>query len=394
MAFISHVQVEAAMANLAKRHPAHCELLTFPNRSAGKQRYHAMRIGKAVPSGFGVLILGAMHGDEAGTADACIRLATDLLGAFGANTGVAYGNKSFQAEDIASIKGIDVFVVPVVNPDGLKSRSRSNANNVNLNRNFDFLWNTQVHFDPQAFANNGNDNPADKNYRGSYANSEHETLNLIQLVKQFPQISFVLDLHTGDLAPKTVLFSWSDDETQTNDPTMNFQNPAFDGMRGNRNSGYREYLPPGQLAAAMSIANTIAEAMSAAHGQPYSSVPGPGYYANGVGGIAVDYFSSRQFVDPQSQRIMGLGVEMDYQHAWTPESVLVIEEGSAGALALCVRTANMARVVSSVMANLPSDPPLMDFFRNHLDLLRGTPKEPIPPPNPAAKRRRTYKRRK
>jgi len=63
------------------------------------------------------VVMSAIHGDERGP----IRIANNLI----------HG---------APIRGVDLWVIPVVNPDGLKSRTRRNGRGVDLNRNFPTDW--------------------------------------------------------------------------------------------------------------------------------------------------------------------------------------------------------------------------------------------------------------
>jgi protein MpaA len=63
------------------------------------------------------VVLSTMHGDEPHTR----RILTSL-------------------RDGRPIRGIDVWVVPVVNPDGLARGTRKNAHGVDLNRNFPYSW--------------------------------------------------------------------------------------------------------------------------------------------------------------------------------------------------------------------------------------------------------------
>ena len=64
-----------------------------------------------------VLLLAAMHGNERGAV------------------------KTLRAlRDGRPIKGADIWVVPVVNPDGYAKNTRQNARKVDLNRNFSTGW--------------------------------------------------------------------------------------------------------------------------------------------------------------------------------------------------------------------------------------------------------------
>jgi murein peptide amidase A len=50
-----------------------------------------------------------------------------------------------RLRDGAPIRGVDLWVLPIANPDGLARGSRYNANGVDLNRNFPVRWQRQAH---------------------------------------------------------------------------------------------------------------------------------------------------------------------------------------------------------------------------------------------------------
>jgi murein peptide amidase A len=64
-----------------------------------------------------VLVVGAIHGDE----PAGMRIARRLVAA-------------------GAPRGVDLTVIPTVNPDGIAAGTRGNAHGVDLNRNFPFDW--------------------------------------------------------------------------------------------------------------------------------------------------------------------------------------------------------------------------------------------------------------
>jgi protein MpaA len=51
----------------------------------------------------------------------------------------------WQLRDGRPIRGVDMWLLPVLNPDGLARRSRYNAGGVDLNRNFPVRWEPQTH---------------------------------------------------------------------------------------------------------------------------------------------------------------------------------------------------------------------------------------------------------
>jgi predicted deacylase len=75
----------------------------------------AWRLGE--PGGRRVVLISTMHGDEGRTREILTAL-----------------------RDGAPIRGVDLWVVPVDNPDGLAAGTRQNARGVDLNRNFPSAW--------------------------------------------------------------------------------------------------------------------------------------------------------------------------------------------------------------------------------------------------------------
>jgi protein MpaA len=74
----------------------------------------AVEVGN--PAGTPVLVVGCIHGDETG--------------------GVAIA----QALERLSPRDLDLWIVPVLNPDGVAAGTRKNAHGVDLNRNFPWRW--------------------------------------------------------------------------------------------------------------------------------------------------------------------------------------------------------------------------------------------------------------
>jgi murein peptide amidase A len=84
-------------------------------RSVQGRPLHAWRLGE--PGKRRIVLLSTMHGNEPHTR----QILTSL-------------------RDGRPVRGIDLWVVPVVNPDGLARHARRNAHGVDLNRNFPHDW--------------------------------------------------------------------------------------------------------------------------------------------------------------------------------------------------------------------------------------------------------------
>lgn len=74
-------------------------------------------VRRGTPGGVRVMVVGVIHGDE----DAGLQIVDELL-------------------DIDVPAGIDLWIVPTMNPDGTAAQVRGNANGVDLNRNFPYRW--------------------------------------------------------------------------------------------------------------------------------------------------------------------------------------------------------------------------------------------------------------
>ena len=73
-----------------------------------------------------VVAIATMHGDEPRPRQTLMRL-----------------------RDGAPISGVDLWVLPTVNPDGLARRSRYNARGIDINRNFPVNWTSEPHHGPR-----------------------------------------------------------------------------------------------------------------------------------------------------------------------------------------------------------------------------------------------------
>ena len=353
--YLSTDEVEQAMVLAAERHAGYFERIPLPYLTWEKRRVHAFRIGagtgKSRPA---VCFLGGVHGREWGSPDILIYFAARLLRAYRDRNGFKLGRRAVSAAQVRRlVESIDIVVLPQVNPDGRKfSMERSamwrknrrpappghgtRSMGVDINRNFPFLWKFDRYFAPGV--DTGSKNPGDYEcYIGPREASEPETRNVIWLLDRYPNIRYLVDLHSYGEA---ILHSWGTDDNQSHDPKMNFRNRVYDGKRGRLfDAVYREYFPPGDKNEALTIARRMAAAIKLARGRKYQVKPSVGLYP--TAGATDDYSYSRHFVDPKKGRIIPLTVEWGRSHASTPfhppypEMRKVMLEVGAGLLAVC-----------------------------------------------------------
>jgi hypothetical protein len=154
----------------ARSRPAVVEKVVI-GRSVQHRPIVAWHLGEQRPGLPKVMIISTMHGNERQ-----IQQIPEAL------------------RDGARIHGVDLWVVPVMNPDGLAHDTRQNARGVDLNRNFPTKWvHTTGHY-----------------ASGPQAASEPETRAMMRfLLKIRPDrlISFHQPLHGVDVDPRRPSFS-------------------------------------------------------------------------------------------------------------------------------------------------------------------------------------------
>ncbi|MCE0761451.1 hypothetical protein LWC35_00750 [Pseudonocardia kujensis] len=370
-------EVESALKGLANTYPDLCELLELPNRTHEGRTCHALRMRKR-DAGYrtGVLFTAAAHAREWGGSECAVNFAADLLEKYTAGTGLRYGKTAFDADQIrAIVENVDVFVVACVNPDGRnfsqqgapgsrqslwrKNRAPNidpevSAIGTDINRNFPFLWSVHDHFSPSVLdaSSLGSSQPSKETYYGSAPKSEPETRNVIWLLDEFPQIEWLLDIHSygGD-----VLYSWGDAPNQNSRPEMNFHNRRFDQQRGTDDvSRYGEYIDPDDERRMREVVSAVTGAVSGVRGQDYTgkqafylTVPGSGEMTYPTSGTVDDYAYSRHIVDGWATKVLGFTIEFglaggfhppgeDFHPPWEEMEKIVLDV-SAGMVAFCVQ---------------------------------------------------------
>ena len=355
--YLSTDEVEAALVLGERNHPGCFERIALPHRTWEGRRCHAFRIGAGKGAGRrpAVCLIAGVHGREWGGPDILVYFAVRLLRAYRDGKPVRVGRRRFTAAQVRSIvEGMDIVVLPQVNPDGRRhSMERrpmwrknrrpapagrgSRSVGVDVNRNFPFLWRFDRHFAPGTVGSSFS--PSDyETYVGPRAASEPETRNVIWLLDRFPGIRYFVDLHSYG---ETILHSWGTDENQSRRPRMNFRNRTYDGTRGRiHDEGYREYIAPADAARAVRMGRRMASAIRAVRGRAYRVQQSVGLYP--TAGASDDYCYSRHLVDRRKGKILAFTIEWGRSRASTPfhppypEMRKVMREVSAGLLALCL----------------------------------------------------------
>lgn len=307
--------IDAVLQRLARMYPAVASIGTLPNLSWHGRTPNFLRITKGRDTGdkLNVLIVGGLHAREWAPPDALVGFCVDLLAAYQRRVGVPVGGYTIPSRNIqAMFDTLNIYIVPVINPDGRNhSLRRSHRNSgrmwrknrnrlpdgeigVDINRNHDILWNFPLHYSLSAalaseFAGWTTATTSGNTYHGPSKESEPETLNIKWFLDNH-DISVFFDVHSyGPM----ILYPWSIEQNQILDSTMNFSNKTWDLKRDGtlNNTGYREFIPSDQWAEHARLARVMAAAIVTATGNRYRVQPGSSlYYASGT---SMDYAFSR-----------------------------------------------------------------------------------------------------
>lgn len=357
--YLNVVDVEKALAAVAAPpNSAFTKLIKLPNKTWENRVCNALKIGKANnrrrPA---IYFLGGVHAREWGSPDILINFVQQLTQAYRTNSGITIGPQSFTAAQIKKIvETKDTYVFPQCNPDGRnfsmtgdamwrKNRRPAPAGHpsascvgVDINRNYDFLWNFPVYFNPASPIANSTD-PCDYQvYIGPKATSEPETKNAVWMFDQFPNIRYFIDIHSYS---EDILYNWGDDEDQTTNTSMNFQNAAFNGKRGIAgDTAYKEYIVPTDKNTAVNLANKMRDAIQAVRGRVYKVEQSMSLYP--TAGTSDDYAFARHLVDSKKAKVYSYTLEWGSAsnptpfHPPYPEMQKIIQEITSALIAFCI----------------------------------------------------------
>jgi murein tripeptide amidase MpaA len=386
MPYLNVTEVESALsAATAALYNGFTQLITLPNLTWEGRQCHAIKIANGSnPGRPGVYFLGGIHSREWGSSDILINFIEQLEQAYAGNTGLTFGPTTFSAADIQSIvDALDIIVFPQANPDGRnysmntealwrKNRRTAAPNSaacpgVDVNRNYDFLWDFPTYFSPSAGIVDSTDpcdggDPDNGTYNGASAFSEPESANAKWIFDNFSNVGYFIDLHSYG---QDILYSWGDDEDQSTDPSMNFQNPAYNGMRGVAGDAYKEYIPAADLSQSLALAGTFHDAVQSVRGTDYTVKSAFNLYP--TAGTSSDYSYCRHFVNPGQSNIVSYTLEWgtEFQPPYS-EMQNIIQEITCGLLAFCLSIRNSLKACTIA---LDRD----HFGQDEIDALRTQP---------------------
>ncbi len=340
--YLSVAGIDSAIAFMASSSPSLCQLTVLPESSIEGRVSRAVKISNGSdPARPAILVIAGVHARELVNPDAVLAAGLKLCQAYAAGAGLTFGGKTYDAAAVQSIvEQSDVILFPLVNPDGRAHvqapngqpmwRKNRNPNpglpgkGVDLNRNYDFLWSSGI----GTSANSTTDT-----YKGSGAFSEPEIRNVRFLLDAFPNVSMMLDVHSYS---ELVLYPWGDDNNQTTSPSMNFRNPAFNGLRGVLgDSHYQEFIHSEEAAWYAVNGDRIRDAIAAVRGRIYTAEQSVGLYP--TSGTSDDYVFTRHLVDSNHRRVRAFTIETgtEFQPPF-PEAESVMAEASAAVVEACL----------------------------------------------------------
>lgn len=316
--YLTSAGIEGVLTLLNAAYPAFTQLVTLPEPSVEQRVIRALRIrgGVGGDDRNGVLLVAGHHARELINPDALVGLAYQLCWSYDNNVDVTLGSTFWSARQIRTlVEGLDIFIVPNVNPDGRefvrasaepldqwwrKNRgfNADGSRGTDLNRNYDFVWSSII--------GNTSNVPSSELYHGGAAFSEPETRNVRWLLDAFPNIMGFVDVHSYS---ELVLYPWGDDTNQSTDPSQNFQNPVWDGQRGAMD-GYGEYIPAADDSRFKTIANAVRDAIAAVRGRVYKAQQIFALY--GTSGTSADYAYSRFFRTGGKRKVWALSIESNH----------------------------------------------------------------------------------
>jgi carboxypeptidase T len=328
--YLSSAGIELVIEFINALFPEFTDRFELPEPSVKGEKIHGLRMRSGSDPRNGVLLIGGAHARELINPDLLVYLALRIGWSYKNNLELRFqvgpsdwlGGKRYTEREVeVLLEGLDIFIIPNVNPDGRtwvldnymtewdwRKNRRDNQDGtfgVDLNRNYDVVFAEDIW---------SSDDPGSDLYHGPEPYSEPETRNVRWVLRQFPNIVGLLDVHSYWEA---VLHPWGHAYNQTTDETMNFRNPAWDGRRG-PGGGYREYIPEIDLQTYVDRGQKVRGGIAAVRFHQYQVGQPPGTLPTPTADTARDYAYSRFFVG-RNTKIWAYTIETNQKGDFCPD---------------------------------------------------------------------------
>jgi carboxypeptidase T len=340
MGYLTSAGIEAAVDHVATTYPAIAQRIALPETSVEGRSIHALKLAHGGGTRRGVLLIGGVHARELINPDLLASLALRLCESYTNGADLVLGGKTYSVGVVKLlIDAMDLLVLPLVNPDGRefvqapggdamwrKNRSLNGGAGclgVDINRNYDLLFDSGIGTSSSACSDV---------FRGPSAFSEPETRNVRWMLDTYQNVMGMVDVHSY---MQLFLYPWGDDADQTTDPSQNFQNPAYNGVRGN-DALYKEYIAPVDQTWFVNTGTRVRDAIAAVRGRTYTVEQSVQLYP--TSGTSHDYAFSRQFVTAAERKVWAYTLETatEFQPPYA-EALQVMDEASAGLVQFCIQ---------------------------------------------------------
>ncbi|MFI1199898.1 M14 family zinc carboxypeptidase [Streptomyces sp. NPDC020883] len=175
----------------------------------------------------------------------------------------------------------------------------------------------------------------------AYGAKKYTAAQVKAMLDAFPRTRWFIDVHSFS---EDILYVWGDDQDQSDNPSMNFLNHAFDGVRGDADDArYREFIPGIDFEHETGLARDFQDGLHGVRGRSYTAKSGFDLYP--TCGTSDDYAYGRHFVDPSKERILAYTIEWgtEFQPPWN-EMENIIKDVDAGLAQFCVKAPSTVAV--------------------------------------------------
>ena len=334
----------------------------LPEKTSEGRTSHLIRFPKKNRTAskiFGIYLIAGVHSREWIPPEILLYFLYKLYQSCDNNfTPVVLGDKTFSSGQIELIyKKLDLFVFPLVNPDGRNYSQtqefewRKNRRlisegiyGVDINRNYNFMWDYEKYFHKKSDLCKVSNKPLSDLYRGLYPESEPETRNVISVFRvDTHHICFFIDIHSYMDNLKAIYYDWSVSKSQSFDKNMSFRNASYWGKIGDEDC-YSEYTDSADLVLRKRLSDKMKDAISKVGFNNYESASMNDLYISP--GCSRDYVDSMNYMADTFRKIHSFTIECSgkescFQPKDMEERKQIIIEVTASLIEFCFNIATM-----------------------------------------------------